>query len=310
MKRISLLTLAVLMMLLCACHKPAEPEPLPRTIQLMKEEMRYTSDGLPYYKNTYTYDSSGRMLTRDHILYPVDGLMENDYTETFSYNDHGHLISFVTTEEHELSVYYTYTYNDDGSVASYSVSNDPDGSGMKYNLDYDDAGRFLRLYTMDESGNQEDRYSCTYDSAGRVTKIAGATFEYDNQGRMVKCFGAGWIEYQYDDEKIISENRTTDLMHWTYSYSDGVLNGIVLESGVDAKYGEFAARSYSLNEHGKIVKVQYDNGGWIEYTYEERTGSDELKYTYWNVLNEPLGIREAYHDIMAYVLPSAREHLQ
>ena len=312
MNKLSLLLLMVIAVLLHGCSltsptSPAAPDE-DRIIEsqyLLKEEIKYDSSGSPHYKNVYTYDNEGRLISRDFIRYAYEDADEYSYTENFSYNEKGHLISSVTTDWAGVSNYYEYTYNQDGSVSSYSIKNEKQEVTGTHYFEYDTSGRFVRKYYRDKNGAEQNIFSCEYDAVGRIVKCDNrpgqATYSYDQQGRMVKCFADGFVEYQYDGDLMISESRSTGDMKWTYSYVDGRLNAITMDTSMAADYGEFAKRKYEINEQGLIDVVRYDNGGWIEYSYEKVNSTEGRRY--WNTLNEPLGLESAYQDVKAFVLP-------
>lgn len=320
MKKILALLFAAAMILLCACSEIETPDNAGSSDKVLKkfflltEEMRYDSEGAPYYKNTYTYDEGGRMTSRNYIRFAYDDIEELSYTETYSYNDRGHMISFTSDEDSELGIDYNrtyhYTYNEDGTVAAYSQKNNE--GVISFELEYDQDGRFLRCFYL-QDGNEIETYSCIYDENGKVKSIRvdpiGASFEYDSLGRVIKCSGKDWIEYQYEGAQIISEDRIFEGMKWTYTYSSDTLSGITLEIDHPTKFGEQATRKYVLNEHGKISKVQYDNGGWIEYKYQEIeriADENDLRYVYFNALNEPLKIGDYHRDVLSYALPKTQ----
>lgn len=320
MKKIFALLFAAAMIILCACSEIETPDnsgssdKVMKKVFLLTEEMRYDSDGAPYYKNTYTYDDAGRMTSRDYIRFAYDDVEELSYTETYSYNDHGQMISFTSDEDSDLGIDYNrtyqYTYNEDGSVAAYSLKNS--NGVIDFQLEYDQDGRFLRCFYI-KDGNEIETRSCSYDENGKVKSFGvdpiDASFAYDSQGRVIKCSGKDWIEYQYDGAQIICEDRIHVGMKWTYTYSSDILSGITLEIDHPTKFGEFAPRKYVMNEYGKISKVQYDSGGWIEYKYQEIeliADENDLRYVYFNALNEPLKIGDYHRDVLSYVLPKAQ----
>lgn len=120
---------------------------------------------------------------------------------------------------------YTYTYNEDGTLASFS------DSVLTFTaVSYDDDGRVLRAET--------DRiaYTYTYDNNGRLAskRLEGGTpnettYTYDDEGRLIRTtttnyFSLGYttdstISYGYMDENgtIISEGNNLYIMGWIYA---------------------------------------------------------------------------------------------
>lgn len=327
MKKILIIFTFVMLLCLCACassgvqssmdsppigemtdptqghSEPTQERPMKHF--LLTEEMRYDSKGAPYYKNTYTYDDHGRMITRNHILFAYADHPEVSFTETYSYNEQGFLIGLQTDEEDSFNLSYQYNYNNDGTVSSYTCI--ADHGEFTYYLSYED-GRLTRVHTLDDMGNEKQKFAFEYDQNGNLTNFVGeefavVTITYDDQNRVSKLFGEQTRQYQYE-QKRISSVENPEGMRWSFGYTDEILSSIIFMSEINVEFGEFAAKTYELDSNGKIVKIQYDNGGWFEYQYQETdVEMNDLRYSYFNMLNEPLWAGDYYRNPVWYVLP-------
>lgn len=286
----------------------------PRTYYLLTEEMRWVSDGLPYYRNTYTYDNMGRMLSHEFELYELEDVINGrTYLETFTYNDQGHLITMQTNEEFKQSWEYTYTYDEQGKVISYArreVGSNKDSYVV--NFEYDTQGRLVRAY---RNNQDEDMMTCTYDEAGNPIKVQciedslPSTLQYDSQTKVLTYFGSSIAYYSFDANGcLIQEDNRSEIKQWNYHYGDGVLTGVEFTTEIEAEYGEFAKREYVLDENGNITAVLLANGSRTEYTYQaiqlERDEAD-LRYVYFNLHNEALALPDYWRDMLSFLLPKA-----
>ena len=152
--------------------------------------------GIKYKANTvgestlaYQYDNEGKMIS--------DG-----YT-TYIYNEDGTLASFIT------STYDRYTvvsHDDDGRVLRAEDADD----ATTYTYTYDDNGRLASERFDSEYSSNETTY--TYDDEGRLIR---KTYSFFRDGyTRVTSYGYGYID---EDGTIISEGDNLYVMGWIYA---------------------------------------------------------------------------------------------
>lgn len=137
-------------------------------------------------------------------------------TRYYQYDNEGKIIFDGT---------YTYTYNEDGTVASFAT-----GDITFTAVSYDDEGRVLRAET------DSIAYTYTYDNNGRLASKRleslspnETTYTYDDEGRLIwstttNYFSLGYttdstMSYGYIDEDgtIISEGDNVYIIGWIYA---------------------------------------------------------------------------------------------
>jgi YD repeat-containing protein len=173
------------------------------------------ADGNTTYSNTYTYDETGKMLTRDS----VDSHSTTDHTE-YTYDPAGRLVTEMFTNSENYSAKVDYIYREDGNIVEKIAVYDKTQEITAYT--YDENGRLLKEehtvragekvqqsavmeYTYDGAGNKltqtetrmgelSRKEEWTYNEAGKVLTYKefdgqgnpgeGMKYIYDNQGRL------------------------------------------------------------------------------------------------------------------------------
>lgn len=320
MKKFLAIIIAGAMLFLCGCssRKTSNPtnsstpedtsssEKVPKKVFLLTDEMRYTAKGEPWYKNTYTYDDAGRMTSHNYVRFAYDDTDEFSYTQEYSYNEKGYLCAFNMYGDESGSFQCQYSYSSDGKVYSASFGT------YRILYFYDDEGRVVRVTDQKGDGTTRELYSCTYDESGRVLTVVKDGipygFTYDDMGRIVKAIGHNWVSYAYEQNGVVRKTINDGILEWQCVYTNGLLSEIIMETDSLQQYGETAPRSYILDEYGKITRIQYDSGGRIEYHYKEldvTRDENDLRYVYFNELNQPMRVEDYYLDVMSFVLPKA-----
>ena len=173
------------------------------------------ADGNTTYSYTYTYDETGKMLTRDS----VDSHSTKDHTE-YTYDPAGRLVTELFTNSENYSVKVDYIYREDGKIAEKIVVYDKTQEITAYT--YDENSRLVKEehtihsaekvqqntvmeYTYDAAGNKltqtetrmgelSRKEEWTYNEAGKMLTYKeldgqgnpgeGMKYIYDNQGRL------------------------------------------------------------------------------------------------------------------------------
>lgn len=291
------------------------------TLHVLTEEITYNEAGEILRKITYTYDDRGLMLSRsyddteyeerfnddigvfEYLPRPCDGVTDLEYT--YAYDDHGNMTSIQLSELEDgvltpsKAYGYTYTYNEDGSVASYVATYDTITS-EPIALEYDDQGRLLAQGDL----------TCAYDDEGRLLTVYHPTqevdetyhFTYDDQGHLlsvVSKYPSGEVfryesAFTYDADGHILTEDSYYRGSFTYTYADGILTTI---EGKDLVY--------SYDKNGLLIKRDD-----TEYHYEsiEVTPADAvLSERYWDIRHDPARWAHYYKDITPWLLPGPFE---
>lgn len=173
------------------------------------------ADGNTTYSYTYTYDETGKMLTRDS----VDSHSTKDHTE-YTYDPAGRLVTELFTNSENYSAKVDYIYREDGKIAEKIVVYDKTQEITAYT--YDENSRLVKEehtihsaekvqqntvmeYTYDAAGNKltqsetrmgelSRKEEWTYNEAGKMLTYKefdgqgnpgeGMKYIYDNQGRL------------------------------------------------------------------------------------------------------------------------------
>lgn len=341
MKKYACLLLNVLLLcgLMSGCHSsggdasqptdgittaPTQPAG-PVTRFLVAEECIYFSDGELCSKKSYTYDEKGRLLSFYCENYLSDKV--DSYSYTYEYNERG----LLETETHcfwegrKTVRSFEYTYNSDGSVASYQCTvrdympNESAAFGQhfeaEYEFTYDSAGKLTRYISRVGSAKVESKRSFIYDDNGRLTEILDhhvtydyhTAFEYSNNGQLLSANGNGMIKkYEYNADGYLTRKMGGMQYGWSYAYADGVISEIIFET--DSDYGDSMARSYVLNEDGSVKEILWRNGRRRTYQYTSVVlDAEESQYIvrYWDAVNEKLDWSDFVDHIVWAFLPKA-----
>src|SRR3972149_9771881 len=130
-------------------------------------------------KTTYTYDAKANLIdiTTQKAI--------STYKQTYQYDKTGNRTSYT-----EPNATHTYTYDPIYQLVSADHTNIPD-----------------KPYTYDQTGN---RLNTTVDAANRLTEDANYTYQYDNNGNLIRKIHKitqAAITYTYDFEnRLITIN--------------------------------------------------------------------------------------------------------
>ncbi len=191
------------------------------------EELVYNSDALLDFKNIYTYDSTGKMTSKEYF-----GKSETR-AHTYSYNSRGDIIEEVKYRSYNSNA---NIYSDYHELTKIIHKYDPSGnkieeacySGLKdLSLDWINSYKYNSEGTLIEeinnNGEGSRSYVTMYDSVGNRVKrneyscdgvlISGDTFEYDLAGNLVK-----WIVNEDGLEYVRSTHEYDAVGNQVVSY--------------------------------------------------------------------------------------------
>ena len=260
-----------------------------KTILLDNDWMRDT-----LFEFSCNYNSKQYLKSRGLKITCKDDI--RTYNQTYEYNKANQLVKECNLRTgHEKN----YSYNDDGSINSVT------SFGLKENYHYQ-KGR-LSSITCEPMLNS---ISINYDNLGNVTEIGGKNYtwergnllkSYKNSDQTTQYFYNGFgkkikkilpngtiITYNYDNEKLISENWSTGLkIRYLYDL-EGILGFYLEKDGYGSSY------FYIKDEQGNVVSIldndleivhyEYDAYGNITIAYSDDDGVAEINPIRWKGL--------------------------
>ncbi len=242
----------------------------------------------------YEYDAIGRNTAI------IDAL--GNRTE-FEYNEHSQLALMRDAKSNEYKYEYdlngncTKTTYPDGSFVSSEydargrVTSQTDQHGNVTTYVYDAADRLISVtdalgnttnYVYDEVGDlisitdaNGNVTTYSYDDLSRLTKVTnalGKTSEitYDECGNVLTAtdFGGKLTTYTYDAYDRLISKKTADGTT-TYAYTtDGKLSSVTDKSGII---------KYTYNDMVGLGKIEYANGSYVSYSYDNASRLTEVK---------------------------------
>ena len=328
MKRFASFCIAIVMILLMAGCQPGDtvPEGSIRRY-LITEACRYYADGEAYMKESYTYDGKGRMT--GYVLEEYGDLETYRSYANYQYDEHGNLVyidSFFFNRRIESK--YEYTYNPDGTVASYICNNTKykqasDEIDYHYvseicDYTYDSAGRLTNYVQKNAESRVIEEYVFSYDEQGRLVEqiytheygTETTIFAYNENGDVIRIEGPYLnVEYTYDVDgkltaKVLKSSSYRDCK-WDFTYTEGKRTQIDYLENLNNTGPKI--QSYSVNADGMIEKLIYQGPGaynTYQYTSVVLTQEEALDVpAYWDVANEVIIAEEFYQKIVTAYLP-------
>ena len=221
-------------------------------------------------ESAYTFDSEGRILTRQDTFTDAENPDENDQsTWLYSYDELGRLSRTVRSDgNHEM----VYLYNDDGThflkyTWWYSEAN-KDNPTVTYRT-YDPAADWYWFgkwtFAFDDQGNVTRRtnedgvdivYSNEFDEQGRLSKVTMVsqsdqteqtqTYTYDADGGYVLVWASktGGEEFTYNADGLLIQYRNT-------------------------YYEDAPAVIYEYDDHGNNTRIYYSETTQRNISYEQ-----------------------------------------
>lgn len=239
------------------------------------------------------YDHKGNISEKE--IYIKCKNDERTYKQKFEYNIANQLIK-ETNER--FGIEYEYGYNQDGSIDFVKTN------GIIKNYVYDETGR---LSAIRES---ETRINLSYDNLGNVLSCGSSNYSwtrgnllesYINSEKTSRYYYNGFrkkykkvlsdgtvITYNYDNGKLISENRSNGLrLRFMYDL-EGVTGMIVETNGSGSLYyfikDEQGSVISILNNDLEIVHYEYDSFGNCSIVYSTNDYIAELNPIRWKGL--------------------------
>ena len=260
---------------------PTEPVIVYETRYFVTSEEHF---GEQPYKETWTYDDMGNVLTHVYTAYFTIVGDNPSYAETFRYDEQGRLIY-----EDRDGIGRSYNYNDQGLVA------------VKTNLNKDGSVSAQWTYTYNEKGDvvKEDngKYGYTFTYVyGETTIIqeqqpfgSWATTEIpvrktmDLNGNVLKLEeyqGNEWktqVVWEYDKNGNITYLAAYNGKNIAESYLYDNQNNLLEEFVMDLDGTIYSGKRYTYTEDGKLhTMASYDpstndfSKAYMEYIYDER----------------------------------------
>jgi RHS repeat-associated protein len=229
----------------------------------------------PARTTNFTYDSNGNMLTKA----VTDGT--NTHTWTYTYNSSGQVLTAQDPDSNTT----TYTYNTDGTMATMvnaasqtTTYNTYDGNkrltkvtdpnGLITQFTYDYRGRMLTKVV----GSLTTTYA--YDTAGNLTKVTQPdgsylAYTYDAARRVTKITDklGNYTTYTYDamsNKTAVNVYDSTSTLVRTHSYTYDAVNRLASDTG--ATSGE--TTSYTYDNQSNLLTVTDPLSHVYTYTYD------------------------------------------
>ena len=241
-----------------------------KRVYLLTQRSDYNKHGNLDKQYTYTYDEKGLLLTQE---YNDAGYPDNRSQITITRNE-SDFVSTVSVaryrlgstgelpfDEFSLVNYHNYTYDDAGRITGYDITRD--GNTTHYSFAYDALGRLITYGTKAPRGDTKYKHF-VYDSTGNLYRVLDDQakefeFGYDSQGRLIQSNQTTY-EYDQDGHLIREAGGNFDLV---YTWENGVLTGIQqIGNGISS-----LDRSYTLDEFGNVTAITWGDGKRTEFKY-------------------------------------------
>ena len=229
----------------------------------------------------YLYDSLNRLtnikdqqdqviahFAYDELSRRISQALPNGITTSFSRDLKGQLLSLT---HNPLSLSYAYTYD---KVGNQKTKTDTEGL---HSYSYDNIYRLLSAshpnppqeqYSYDAVGNRNPS-SFTYDTANRLLENSSYTYDYDNNGNLIK--------------KTSKQDAT--ITTYTYDAEDRLIGVTIPTTQAIYSYDPLGRR-IGKNVNGTITRYLYDGEDiLLEY---DGTNTLQSRYTHGPGIDEPL----------------------
>lgn len=253
-----------------------------KAVWVVSEHISYNKDGTVSYREKYTYDEEGMLIS-------VKEFSGNTLTNKINYS----------YEESRKGLKRIGKYSQTGGTARSEEILDKNGNvivekyfnadGKCYSwteYEYDDEGNQLLMESYDSDGNLEYGFRSKYDKNGNLERMTQynddrnkphsdikVEFEYDKDGKAISAVGyengeeAGEIEFTYTYDRkgrIKSREMTAEdgYMLWEYD-EDG---NLVHQESEDIEY------DYEYDDAGNRISSKirlHEDLHWDEYSYIE-----------------------------------------
>lgn len=236
------------------------------------------------YKETWTYDDMGNILTHAFTAYYTIAGDNPSYSESFRYDEQGRLI-YEDTDYGRCS----YTYNDQGLLATETILNKDDSISDLWTYTYNEKGDIVK------KDNGKYGYAYTYDYGKTATIRERQPFgpwltteiplreTMDLSGNVLKqeeYRGNEWKTQtvcEYDKNGNVTYFAALNGKNIAQSYVYDDQNNLLEEFVMDTEGNIFSGTRYTYTVDGKIhTKTFYDvsindfRKDYIEFAYDER----------------------------------------
>lgn len=272
----------------------------------------YITRSLPYdgtidTLEQYTYDHQGGMI--DYVFQQND--FDEDHTDphrTFTYDSAGRpeTLTYRADQDPAVTLEQRYSYHDSGALLRVQRS---DGTSVDtvVDLSYDDQGRLTCACYHAET--QILRIAYSYDQAGHVTEMTVSRLSDTSAGCQEATFTPlQTSEFAYDKNGQLNSRKTYDAEGYLtaavicdylpsgeldsvcyfaadgnledsfrYHYQDGQITCDWSHRGDDGETQEVAL---TYDQYGDLIRKDYADGSYVEYTYETLQVTAEQAATY------------------------------
>ena len=250
-----------------------------------------TNNSVTKYTYYTTSDTKHRVRYSTYYSFSADPTEENGgYTSTvgltqksiteYQYNDLGLVtVTKTTAGDNVLATQTSYITDESSHIVGLCSSETNELGETTYHLYDDSTGYLLAVLYPDETG-----LSYTYNNLGRLECVYPATLSYesvdmgDYYSEVVsfdKITDQEKIEYIYDSNTGRLKNIKTLTTQYNFTY-DAYGNSSSVKIGANNTY-TIAQYEYN-NNNGKLKKLTYGNGDYVEYTYDELDRTTEICY--------------------------------
>ncbi len=266
---------------------------LGKKILWLPTEIKYNSELVGGYVQTFTYDTKGNVLTNitkysnytDETRYAYDAQgnvtrytyksTDPDYPLSFeyvyTYDAKGNKLTEKFTQEQYPTESYTttYTYDANGNLIRENlVYNDDSMAEMVYSYDaknqlvklvqsYKGETLYTTTYTYDNRGNTLTEYVVASDKSSETL----TTNTYDSRNNLLSCVIKD--VYRYDGQ----ENTSITTETYTYDRDNNVLTAAYSDGTFSDKF------TYTYDDRGNIIKDTYSDNE--NYTFTTVTTYDQ-----------------------------------
>ncbi len=226
--------------------RPGFPELSDKAPGPCANESDSDGDGLPDYREVFTYDEYGQK-TASEVDLSADGVL--DYATYFGYDEAGNIVKITADNNADgvIDIIVVSAYDVQGNRLQQRIDTNADGEFDRgENLEYDIEGNLVAIYKFDNPPFATAQYSTRY------------LWEYDEQGREVL--------HEVDDGFEVDQRET-----YTYS-ADGLVK--IHEVDQDGNDTIDLTLTQTFDQNGNLLedRFDYNSDGIVEtrewYTYD------------------------------------------
>ena len=238
------------------------------------KDFNYYDSGKQYLSSGFDLShptDSSKIPTKIRIVLRYYGQINTAYFDNISLiktSNIRDLAEEVSENPEDVTVTESYTYNDDGTVATYTNED-----GIVYTYSYDSLGNITSVLNSEGKG---DTYTyCYYDTNNDSVN--------DDSDVSTETYEDGTVcTYVYDDDRnLITETIVEDGLTTVYTYNTS--GQLITESETPGK-----TYTYSYDEHGNVTSKLDSDGNGDRYTYQYFDFNNNGEYDNYEVSYESL----------------------